>query len=69
MKTWGASALSLKKKRKWEKNELRLESNDFGFICAGVSNMGGYKRNAWYNLSYLLTQREPVWPSGKALGS
>ena len=25
-----------------------------GFICAGVSSVGGYKRNAWYNLSCLL---------------
>ena len=23
-----------------------LESDDFGFICAGVSNLGDYKRNA-----------------------
>ena len=27
--------------KKWEK--FRLDSNDFGFICAGVSNVGGYK--------------------------
>ena len=25
--------------------------NDFGFICAGVSIVDGYKRNAWDNLS------------------
>ena len=29
-----------------------LDSNEFGFICAGVSNVGGYKRNAvWDNVS------------------
>ena len=27
---------------------LRLDSNDFGFIRAGVSNGGGYERNARY---------------------
>ena len=27
------------------KKEFRLDSNDFGFICAGVSNVGGYERN------------------------
>ena len=26
--------------------EFRLNSNELGFICAGVSNVGGYKRNA-----------------------
>ena len=26
--------------------ELRLDSNDFGFICAGERNVGGYNRNA-----------------------
>ena len=26
--------------------EFRLDSDDFGFICAGVSNVGSYKRNA-----------------------
>ena len=29
-------------------------SNDIGFICAGVHNVGCYKRNAWYNFSCLL---------------
>ena len=24
-----------------------------GFICAGVNNVGGYERNAWYNLMSL----------------
>ena len=28
-------------------NEFRLDSNEFGFICAGVSNVGGYERNAF----------------------
>ena len=26
--------------------EFRVDSNDSGFICYGVSNVGGYKRNA-----------------------
>ena len=25
--------------------EFHLDSNDFELICAGVSNVGGYKRN------------------------
>ena len=29
------------------KKKFRLDSNDFGFICAGVSNVGGYEGNAW----------------------
>ena len=32
----------LKKKEK----EFHLDSDDFGFNCAGVSNVGGYERNA-----------------------
>ena len=27
-------------------NEFRLDSNDFGFICAGVGIVEGYDRNA-----------------------
>ena len=34
------------KKKKRKKKKFRLDSNDFGFICDGVSNVGGYKRNA-----------------------
>ena len=34
--------------------EFRLDSNDFGFSCAGVSNVVSYKRNVWYYLSCLL---------------
>ena len=26
--------------------EFRLDLNDFGFTCAGVSNVSGYRRNA-----------------------
>ena len=26
----------------------RLNSNDLGFICDGVGNVDGYKRNTWY---------------------
>ena len=37
----------LKKKKRKKKEEFRPESNDFGFICAGVSNMGDYKGKAW----------------------
>jgi len=32
-------------KRKKKKREFRLDSNDFGFISAGVSNMVSYKTN------------------------
>ena len=28
------------------KKEFSLDSNDSGFICADVSNVGGYKGNA-----------------------
>ena len=33
---------------------FHLDSNAFGYICAGVSNMDGYKGNTWSNLSFLL---------------
>ena len=33
------------------KKKFRLHSNDFGFICAGVSNVVSYKGNICYNLS------------------
>ena len=33
---------------------FRLDSNDFGFIFAGVSNVVSYRRNVWYNLSCVL---------------
>ena len=29
-----------------EDKMFRLDSNDLGFICAGVSNVGGYKGDA-----------------------
>ena len=44
----------VKKKRKKETKKFRLDSNDFSFISAGVSNVLSYKRNIWYNLSCLL---------------
>jgi len=28
-----------------KKEEFRLDSSDFGFICGGMSNADGYKRN------------------------
>ena len=37
-----------------KQTKFLLDSNDFGFTCAGVSNVGGYKRNVWYNPSCLL---------------
>ena len=61
------------KKRK--KRKFYLDSNDFGFICSGVSNVGGYKRSAWYNLSCLLQAYCPVtetsvsWQFFKTYGS
>ena len=36
------------------KSEFHLNLNDFGFSFAGVSNVGGCKRNTRYNLSCLL---------------
>ena len=39
--------------KKKEKKEFHLESNDFGFIWASVSNMVSYKTNVWYKLSCL----------------
>ena len=27
------------------KKKFRLDSNDFGFVCAGISNVVSYKRN------------------------
>ena len=40
----------------WVKKKKSVPSqlNEFGFICAGISSVGGYKRNAWYNLTCLL---------------
>ena len=35
----------VKRKKKKKKREFRLDSNDFGFISAGVSNMVSYKTN------------------------
>ena len=32
---------------------LYVYSNDFGFICAGASNVGSYKRNAFNKLAAL----------------
>ena len=40
-----------KKKKTRKKHTFRLDSNDFSFISAGVSNVLSYKRNVWYNLS------------------
>ena len=42
------------KKEEEEEEEFYLDSNDFGFVCAGVINMSGYQRNARYSLSCLL---------------
>ena len=39
-----------KREREKKKKEFRLDSNDCGFICAGVNFVGGYK---WYALFYL----------------
>ena len=36
-----------------KKKKFRLDSNDFCFIWAGVSNMVSYKTKVWYNLSCL----------------
>ena len=44
----------VKWKERKKKKTFRLDSNDFSFISAGVSNVLSYKRNVWYNLSCLL---------------
>ena len=36
------------------RKEFRLDSNEFGFICAGISNVSSYERSAGYNLSCML---------------
>ena len=40
-------------KKKKKKEEFRLDSNDCGFICAGVNFVGGYKWHALFHLSCL----------------
>ena len=32
--------------KKKERKQFRLNSNDFGCICDGVSNVDGYEKNA-----------------------
>ena len=44
----------IKRKKEREKKKGVPSSNDFAFIYAGVSNVGSYKGNAWYNPSCLL---------------
>ena len=41
------------KKRRRRKKEFRLDSNDCGFICAGVHFVGGYKWHAFLFIFYL----------------
>ena len=36
-----------------EKEDFRLDSNDFSSICTGVNNVISYERNVWYYLSCL----------------
>ena len=31
--------------KKNNRKEFHLELNDFGCVCVGLSNIGGYKRN------------------------
>ena len=52
--TWGWSIhLNMRCIRPgWEMSSV--SSHDFGLICAGVSNTGTYKTNAWHNLNCLL---------------
>ena len=54
-----------KKERKKEEEEFRLDLNDFGLICAGINNIGGYKRKACYNSSCLLQTYCHLSTSGK----
>ena len=43
----------VKKKKKKKKKEFCLDSNDCGFICAGVNFVDGYKWHALFYLSCL----------------
>ena len=59
-----------KKKKKKEEERVCLNSNDFGFILAGVSNVVIYKRNVWYNFNCLLQpycQLSITWPKNCSL--
>ena len=51
-----------------KKDELRLDSNDCGFICAGVNFVGGYK---WHALFYwvVCNKRTTVWTPTKNCSS
>ena len=57
MQTWDASTQGKEK-------EFRLDSNDCGFICAGVNFVGGYK---WHALFYFscLYKLTTVWAPAK----
>ena len=41
-----ASEHARKHEARVKKKEFRLDSNESGFICDGVRNVDGYKRNA-----------------------
>ena len=45
--------VNMKRIHTGKKNLFRLDLSAFDFIWAGLSNVDGYTRNAWYNLSCL----------------
>ena len=42
-----------KKEKRKKKEEFRRDSNDCGFICAGINFVGAYKWHALFYLSCL----------------
>ena len=56
-----------------KRDEFCLESHDFCFTHAGISNTSSYKRNAWYNSSFLTNlltfehQRKKMYVIGQFL--
>ena len=46
MSVLSAGSLEEEEEEEEKKKKFHLDLNDFDFICAAVSKMGGYKRNA-----------------------
>ena len=43
MKKWKKEKKKKKRREREKEKKFRLDSNDCGFICAGVNFVGGYK--------------------------
>ena len=54
-------------KKRERKKELGLDLNDFGFICADVSNVGGYKRRRLIDFELSVTNSAPSEHQGKTV--